>query len=196
MLRKWLNRKSKLRDKRFEFLFDEMEEWVCFDCETTGLNPKVDEIVSISALKIVGNRVDFSNRLDILVRPKQKINEESIKIHRLRNCDVDNGLEINEAIEQFLHFIGGRTLVGYYVEFDIAMVNKYIKPKIGVTLPNKSIEVSALYYDKLIRPKGHITIDLRFDTIAHALDIPTFAKHSSLNDALMSALMYMKLKSL
>lgn len=196
MLRKWLNRKSKLRDKRFEFLFDEVEEWVCFDCETTGLNPKVDEIVSISALKIVGNRVDFSNRLDILVRPKQKINEESIKIHRLRNCDVDNGLEINEAIEQFLHFIGGRTLVGYYVEFDIAMVNKYIKPKIGVTLPNKSIEVSALYYDKLIRPKGHITIDLRFDTIAHALDIPTFAKHSSLNDALMSALMYMKLKSL
>ena len=39
------NRK-KLRDIRFDFLFDEPlpNEYVCLDCETSGLNPKKDEI--------------------------------------------------------------------------------------------------------------------------------------------------------
>lgn len=38
--RKYL--KSKLKDERFEFLFEPplFDEYVAFDCETTGLNPK------------------------------------------------------------------------------------------------------------------------------------------------------------
>jgi DNA polymerase-3 subunit epsilon len=36
----------------YEFLFDDMgtDEVVAIDCETTGLNPKKDDIVSIAAV--------------------------------------------------------------------------------------------------------------------------------------------------
>ena len=35
-------RKKNLKNKEFEYLFDEplKDEYVCLDCETTGLNPK------------------------------------------------------------------------------------------------------------------------------------------------------------
>ena len=70
-----------------------------------------------------------------------------------------------EGVKKFLEFIGNRPLVGYYLEFDMAMMNRLIKPWLGVNLPNKQIEVSGLYFDKKIAliPQGNI--DLRFDTI-------------------------------
>ena len=44
------------------------DEWVVLDCETTGLDPHRDEIISIGAVRIVGNRLLTSQRLQLLVR--------------------------------------------------------------------------------------------------------------------------------
>jgi DNA polymerase-3 subunit epsilon len=185
-----------LKDERFRFLFDDSEEdeIVVFDCETTGLNPAVDTIVSIGAVKIKGNRILTDEAIHIYVDQEKEIDHKSITIHQIRNCDLHGAIPIEEAIEKFLYYIGNRPLAGYYLEFDVAMINKYIKPMYGITLPNKQEEVSAIYYDKKIPtiPQGHI--DLRFDTILEDLDLPKLQAHDALNDAIMMALIYLKLK--
>ncbi|MFK5975370.1 MAG: 3'-5' exonuclease [Sulfurovum sp.] len=187
---------KRLTDERFEFLFDESEndEIVVFDCETTGLNPKVDEIISIGAVKIRGNRILTDEALHIFVKQEKQITAKSITIHQIRHCDLNGAIPIQEAIEKFLYYIGNKRVVGYYLEFDIAMINRYTKPFFGVTLPNKREEISAIYYDKKICPipQGHI--DLRFDTIIKDLALPTLKAHDALNDAVMSAMMYIKLQ--
>ena len=192
-----LNRK-KLKDETYAFLFDEAweDEVVVFDTETTGLNPKKDEILSIGAVIVKGNKILTSEKFELFVKPTKAINEESIKIHRIRNIDLENGSEAKEAIEQFLHFIGSRPLVGYYIDFDVKMVNKYVKSLLGITLPNKTIEVSGIYHDKKIKfiPDG--TIDLRFDVMMKDLGLPIFGKHDALNDAVMTAMMYVKLQNI
>jgi len=192
--KKW-NRKH-LTDERFAFLFDETpnDEVVVFDCETTGLNPKKDELISIGAVKIRGNRILTDEAMHLYIEQKQQISHESITIHQIRHCDLENAISVEEAIEKFLYYIGNRTLAGYYLEFDVAMINKYIKPMYGITLPNRQEEVSAIYYDKKIEtiPQGHI--DLKFDTILKDLDLPTLQAHDALNDAVMTAMIYLKLK--
>ena len=65
----------------------------------------------------------------------------------------------------------------------------------GITLPNKQEEVSAIYYDKKIRTIPQGNIDLRFDTILEDLDLPKLHAHDALNDAIMTALIYLKLKN-
>lgn len=195
-IKQYFNKRN-LKDKKYEFLFDEPsdEEYVCFDCETTGLDPKKDDIVSIGAVIIKNNTIISSKKFVKFVKPKTKLQAEAIKIHHIRECDLEDAEDINDVIEEFLHFIGNRKLVGYYLEFDIAMINKYIKPKIGITLPNKIYEVSAIYYDFKIERIPQANIDLRFNTIMDELDIPSLGKHDAYNDAIMTSMIFIKLKN-
>ena len=192
-----LNAKN-LRDEQYRFLFEEApeDEVVVFDTETTGLNPKKDEILSIGAVKLKGNKILMSQKFELFVKPTREINEQSIKIRQIRNIDLENGCEAREAITQFLHFIGARPLVGYYLEFDMKMINKYVKPWLGINLPNPQIEVSGLYHDKKIKLIPDGVIDLRFDVMMKELGLPIFGKHDALNDAVMTAMMYIKLQNI
>ena len=190
--------KRKLKDKKFSFLFDQnpSDEIIVYDTETTGLNPKNDEILSIGAVKIKGNKILTSQKFEIFVKPVKEISQESIKIHYIRNIDLQNGDNPQQAIENFLYFIGNRTLVGYYLEFDVNMINKYLKPYLGIKLPNRKIEVSQIYYKKKRRSIPDGRIDLRFDSIMNDLNLPIFGKHDALSDAIMTAMMYIKLQNI
>ena len=177
-------------------------EWVALDCETTGLNPRSDDIIAIGAVRIVGNRILTSQRLELLVRPGRALPPESIRVHRLRQQDVAHGLEPVDAMHQLLHFIGPRPLVGYYLAFDVAMINRCLKATLGIALPQEKIEISALYYDWRFRQlppyqqHDQADIDLRFATIMKELNLPTREAHNALNDAVMAALAFIKLRQL
>ena len=197
-IKNYFNKKN-LKDEKYSFLFDEpiKNEYICFDCETTGLDPEIDDIVSIGAVLIKDNTIISSKRFIRYVKPKScNLSEKSIKVHHIRECDLEDAFEIEEVILEFLNFIGNRTLVGYFLDFDLKMVNKYIKPQIGITLPNKTIEVSELYHDFKIEliPQGFI--DLRFNTILQELELPSFSTHDAFNDALMTAMIFIKLKNI
>ena len=193
-----------LGDPAFRFMFDPPpdNEWVSLDCETTGLNVRTDEIISIGAVRIVGNRIMTSERLELLVRPERGVSAESVRIHRLRERDVAQGLPIDEAMKQLMRFIGSRPLVGYYLEFDVAMLNRAIWPILGQGLPQPKIEVSGLYYDYKFRQlppyqqQDNAQIDLRFATLMNDLDLPLRDAHDALNDAVMAALAFIKLRQL
>ena len=198
--RGWQQRQ--LRDSEWRFLVDAPPpgEWVALDCETTGLNTRSDEIIAISAVRIQGDRILTSQRLELLVRPEGAVPADSIRVHRLRGQDVAGGLPAQEAVQQLLHFIGSRPLVGYYLEFDVAMLNRVLFPMLGVRLPQPQIEVSALYYDYKFRQldahQKDRSIDLRFATLMHDLDLPEREAHNALNDAVMAALAFTKLRHL
>jgi DNA polymerase-3 subunit epsilon len=186
---------ANLKDESFAFLFEEdtSGEYVVFDTETTGLNVKEDEVLSIGAVKIRDNKILTSQTFEVYLKNLKDISGRSIEIHGIRPCDLEDAKDSEEAIKAFLNFIGSRTLIGYYLEFDVAMVNKYIKEMLGVTLPNKLIEVSEIYYDKQIGriPQGNV--DLRFDTVLKKCDIPNMGVHNAVNDAIMTAMIYLRL---
>lgn len=187
--------RGRLKDEKFAFLFDAIEdEYVVFDTETTGLNPKVDDILSIGALKVKGNKILTSQTFEVFIKNSQEISSKSIQIHGIRACDLVDARSADEAIKEFLHFIEGRVLVGYYLEFDINMINKYIEPMLGIKLPNRAIEVSELYFDQQIPliPEGNI--DLRLDTILKSCKVPNMGAHNAVNDAIMTAMIFLKLK--
>jgi DNA polymerase III subunit epsilon len=173
------------------------DEVVAIDCETTGLNVRTDDIITIAAIKIRGNRILASERFEVVVRPDAHLQPAAIKVHRQRQVDVERGALIWKVLPRFLHFIGGRPLVGYYVDFDIAMLDKYVLNFIGIELPNERIEVSKLYYErKYGDAPPNTTIDLSFAAILKDLGIPLLAQHDAFNDALMSAMMYVTLRDL
>jgi DNA polymerase III subunit epsilon len=185
-----------LRDARYEFLFGTppLNEWVSIDCETSSLNPDQAEILSIAAIPVRENRILMSQALRLTLKPSLPISAQSIPIHQLRQQDVANGLPLKEALTQFLKFIGSRPLLGYYLEFDLAILNRQIKPWLGITLPNPAIEISGLYYDRKVtayRPE----VDLSLNAILADLKLPILPRHDPLNDALLAAMIFLKLKA-
>jgi DNA polymerase-3 subunit epsilon len=197
--RAWARRR--LRDPAYGFLFEQEHptEVVVFDTETTGLDRRRSDIISLAAIRIRANRLLLSQHLQLTVRPSRDIEHAAMAVHGLRPMDVADGLPAREAVGQFLHFIGTRPLVGYYLEFDIAMVNRVMRPWLGVGLPNRAIEVSALHYDRVMRDRSTRdalytgTVDLSFARILADLDLPVLPAHDALNDALMAGLAYLKL---
>lgn len=187
--RRW--NQSRLKDSRWQCLFEPIEdEWVSLDCETTSLNVKEAEILSIGAVKIQGSRILTSESFYRIVRPEVAPTAESIGIHGLRPIDVMKGIPLEQALFELLEFIGGRGLVGYYLEYDVAMINKFLKPLIGCRLPQRQVEVSGLYYDWCLRRHPDSYVDLRLQSILDELNIPTLARHDALNDAVTAAMIY------
>ncbi len=191
-----------LNDARFAFMYDAPphDEWVAVDCETTGLDRRRDRIISIGAVRIHRHRLLTSQRLELLVRPERALDAASVRVHLLRERDVAHGLEPAEAVRRLLHFIGSRPLVGYYLEFDVAMLNREVRPLLGVPLPQPKIEVSAMYYDfknrQLPAQLRGGSIDLRFATMMGELGLPPRPAHDALNDAVMAGLAFVKLRRL
>ena len=196
--RRWLL--YHLADAHFSFMYDAppADEWVVLDCETTGLDVNRDEIISIGAVRIVGNRLLTSQRLELLVRPERSMAQASMRVHRLRERDVAAGMPPEQAMRQLLEFIGSRPLVGYYLEFDVGLINRAIWPMLGVGLPQPKIDISALYYDmknrQLPAQLRNERIDLRFETIMRELELPCRDAHDALNDAVMAGLAFLKLR--
>ena len=192
-----------LADSRFRFMWDAPpdNEWVALDCETTGLNVRTDEIISIAAVRILGNRVMTSERIELLVRPERRVSAESVRVHHLREQDVAEGMAPEAALIQLMRFIGSRPLVGYYLEFDLAMIDRALFPLLGMGLPQPRNEVSAMYYDYKFRQlprhlRDNPAIDLRFVTLMNDLELPLRHAHDALNDAIMAALAFIKLRQL
>ena len=196
---KRLLHQATISDQSYRFMFKggPADEVVAIDCETTGLKVRTDDVIAIAAIKIRGNRILASEHFEAVAHPDSDMRAEAIKVHRLRQSDVEQAPIIWKVIPRFLHFIGGRPLVGYYVDFDIAMLNKYILPLVGIELPNKRIEVSKLYYERKYGDAPPNTeIDLSFAAIQRDLGIPALAQHDAFNDALMTAMMFVELRDL
>ena len=98
--RRW--RLYHLADPDFAFLYDAppADEWVTIDCETTGLDTRRDQIISVAAVRIAGNRLLTSQRLELLVRPERKLKDASVRVHQLREQDLAQGLDPEQAMRR------------------------------------------------------------------------------------------------
>ncbi|SCZ13890.1 3'-5' exonuclease [Microvirga guangxiensis] len=191
--------RATLGDHAYRFLFEPgpMDEVVVLDCETTGLNPRIDEVIAVAAVMIRSSRIMTSEAYTAIIKPDRVLTPTSIKVHRLRARDVAEGRPMHEVLPELLRFIGGRPIVGYYVDFDVRMLDRYVLRYIEAKLPNRRIEVSEIYYALKYggAPPGTV-LDLRFQSILADLGIPNFGQHDAFNDALMTAMMYVQLRDM
>jgi DNA polymerase-3 subunit epsilon len=200
------------------------DEWVALHCETDRLNAGPagadaqplrhseaakrrsgrraahdaahDHIVGIAALRIVGDRLLTSERLVLAIQPAAG----SAPVRH--DDDGAVALPLDQALQRLLGFIGSRPLVGYFLEYDLALLNHALQPLLGVPLPLSAFDVSAIFHAWRFRQlpphqqQGNVTIDLRFATLMRGLGLPERDHHDPLDHAVMSALAFVKLRQL
>lgn len=166
------------------------DEVISLDCETTGLDPNTDDLLTVAAVKIRDGKIMTSEKLDLRLPPSPKQAADSIRIHGIRKVDLEDCIPYSEALPKLLNFIGNRPLLGYYIKFDVTLLNRYIREAFGFELPNPTIELADVFSSKTRQPE---TADLRFERILTELSVPTFRRHTAIGDATMVAMAYLKL---
>lgn len=170
------------------------DEVVSLDCETSGLDPKKDAIISVGAVMLQGCRIRTSEALDLKLMPPETLDPESVTVHKLRKQDLQDGLPVEEAMKQVLAFVRNRPILGYHVAFDAAIIDSHIEPLFGFRLPNALIELADVYMRRCGRPGSGLEADLRLETIASRIDMPVpKGRHTALNDAIFTAALYVRL---
>ncbi|MGQ7244138.1 3'-5' exonuclease [Salinicola sp. V024] len=181
---------------RYDWLFSPYagDELVAIDCETTGLDTRTAELVSIAAVRIKGERVMTSGSLDLRLQPPASLHGDSIKIHGMRGVDLNDGNELGEALEKFLDFIGNRPLLGWCIDYDLAVIDRQLRPLFDFGLPNPCVDVAGLYRREMHRTRPQLEPTMNFERVAEALNVPVMGRHTALGDATTTALMYVRLK--
>ncbi|MCP8467806.1 3'-5' exonuclease [Pseudomonas sp. ZM23] len=170
------------------------EELVSLDLETTSLDPRRADILSVGAVVVRRGKLILGERLELLVQAPPSLDGESIRIHKLRRADLEGQLPLDEVLRRVVEFIGDRPLLGYYLSFDVAVLRRHLRERLGLRLDNPRVEVSELYYRKMSRRFPDLHLDLRFDTLARNLDIPIEGRHTAIGDACTTALMFLRLR--
>lgn len=194
-LQRWWQRR-RLADPRWRSLFDRYhgDEVVALDLETTGLDPERAEILSLAAVPVHGRRVCTSAALALTVRGTQAIEIDSMRHHRLRADDLAGGVPLAHALETLLAYLGNRPVLGYCVDFDLAVLDRDVGRQFGFRLPNRRIELGHAFERAWRRrhperePPG-----LSFDAIAHELGVPVVGRHDAFGDAVATALCWVLL---
>ena len=96
------------------------DTFVCFDCEATGLDPRIDEIIEIAAAKFTFNQI-IESRED-LIDPACPIPQHTIEIHHITDEMVQGKPKIQDVLAEYLEFFFFFLIIGHGIPFDIAIV--------------------------------------------------------------------------
>ena len=163
---------------------------VAVDTETTGKNPRSDEIIEIGAAVLSGNTV--AETFQTLVNPSRKIPAEIIRITGITNDDTAGAPPPSEALSAFLDFIGDpekTVLVAHNAEFDRDFlqngIRKHLKRKIRFDT------IDTLEMARRLHPGG----SHRLAHVAERLGIAVEGWHRALGDTILAANIYFTLNT-
>lgn len=99
-----------------------INSYISIDLETTGLNPKLDKVIEIGAIKVVeGKKVDtFST----FVNPGRRLEERIITLTGITQAQVDGAQEIEQILPKLMTFLEDLPLLGHRILFDYSFLKK------------------------------------------------------------------------
>jgi DNA polymerase III subunit epsilon len=164
------------------------------DLETTGLDPRHDEIVSFASVPIDGGRVQVGGIRTAIVRPHVMPDAETIRIHGLRRADLEDAPELPDVLDVILESLTGRVLVAHAAWVERGFLASALKPA-RLKPPEPVIDtgdLAARVFGSGHTPDGRV---LALSDVARRLDLPFHRPHTADGDALTTAQVFLGLAS-
>lgn len=163
------------------------EQYVVVDIETTGLNPKNDSIIEISALRF--NHGELMNEYVTLIDPGIHISSFISNLTGITDSMVENKDDISISIKEFQEYVQDDVIVGYNVGFDIGFLYDNLKVIHNEYLNNDYIDVLRLTRRLLPHLPHHRQTD-----IAQYYGIDIHGVHRAKKDCMICQTIYEKMK--
>jgi len=163
---------------------------ICFDTETTGLDPAAGhKLVEIGCVELV-NRVPTGEVFHVYINPERDMPTEAFEVHGLSEAFLSDKPLFEDIVEDFLDFIGDAKLVIHNAGFDMKFLNAELKGCGRPIVPmDRAIDTLPMARQKF--PGAQASLDAlckRFE-----VDNSARTKHGALLDAELLAEVYIAL---
>ena len=161
------------------------------DLETTGLDPRRDEIISFASAPIDEGRIVAAGSRVAIIRPERMPGADSVRIHGLRPRDLAAAPPLAEAIDVILESLTGRVLVAHAAWVERGFLNRALKPvRLAAAEPMLDTAVLAQRVIAGVDPQGR---GVQLGAAARALNLPSHRPHRADADALTTAQLFLAL---
>ncbi|MGC9402092.1 3'-5' exonuclease [Vibrio genomosp. F10 str. 9ZC157] len=170
-------------------------EFLAVDFETTGLDPKKDDIITVGVVPFTLNRIYLNRARHWTVRPRKQLSEESVVIHGITHSDIIDAPDLTEVIEEILECLSGRILVVHYHRIEREFLDRALRTRFeeGIEFP----VVDTMQIESRIqaqwaggfwnRLKGKKPQSVRLGQSRIRYHLPTYTPHHALTDAIATA---------
>jgi len=167
--------------------------FVVFDTETTGLNPRKDNLLSIGAVRVQGWQLDVGQCFELYVQQSYQPQSSAVEVHGILPGQQPYKLPQEEAVKQFLKYCGNAVLVAHHLAFDLAVLNALLRPLAGDKLRNKGLDTARLARRVAQRPDLAKPGTFGLDELCEQFHIPKSDRHTAAGDAYITGLLLLKL---
>ncbi|MEA3254489.1 MAG: 3'-5' exonuclease [Candidatus Altiarchaeota archaeon] len=154
------------------------------DVETTGLNAKKEEIVSIAIIPMIGTRILAGDHYYRFVRPK-KLKAGSIKIHGIDIKPLKNAKTFREISGELNEILRDTIFVGCSTGFDVEILKRHFS---RINIKIKPDWVDIIQVERWLSERGGVRGD--FTTLEQLMaryGLEDVCRHSALADAYQAA---------
>jgi DNA polymerase III subunit epsilon len=163
-------------------------EFVALDLETTGLDPRADEVLSIGMVALRGQRIDLGTAGHYLIAPTRAVPERSAVIHKITDDRAAQGRPLAEVLPLVLSRLAGRVLLGHYVRVEREFLDAACRRLYGAGFLIPLADTEALVRRWLTqRDQAIAGRDLRLHALRERYGLPRYKAHDALTDALATA---------
>ena len=152
------------------------DSFVCFDLETTGLEPDKDRVIEVAAARF--NADAILDSYETLIDPGCPVPEESTKIHHITDEMVKGKPTIQEILPTLLKFIGSSIIVGHGISLDIAFLTAAAKQH---NIPCNLTSLTIIDTLRLARLYGESPYN-SLEMLRQHFNIPAEGAHRAMND--------------
>jgi DNA polymerase III subunit epsilon len=165
--------------------------FIAIDVETTGLDPKRDELISFAGIPIEAGRIIAAESVHGLVRPREASTGGSTQIHGLRDHDLADAPSAPEALAPLAALMRGRVPVVH-----AQWVERTFLRKAGCPLPRRIVDTALLWRLLSIKRGESDPGTCSLSTIAGALGLAAYRTHTAEGDTLTAAQVFLAMATL
>ena len=133
---------STKRKYKGKSLLELPKTYTIIDIETTGLDPKLDDILEVSAIKVINNKTIDS--FTSFVSLPYSIPDFITNLTGITNEMIENAPAIEKVLLNFYNFIGNDILVGHNINFDINFLYDNLEKYHNIYMKNNFIDTLRL----------------------------------------------------
>ena len=165
-----------------------LQDYVVIDLEMTGLNPKMDKILELAAVRVRnGQEAAVYARI---VNPQVPLSEKITELTGITPREANAGAPSDETVAEFLDFLGDDVLIGQNVIFDYSFLKQWA---VNHKRPLEKMAIDTLKLARAFLPAEQKK-DL--ESLCAYFAIERVHAHRALDDARETMQVFEKLKAL